>query len=588
MNRVRVGLGSCGVAAGGRQVARAVEAAIREQALAVDQGETGCLGMCYREVLVELESDAMGRCLYGPVTAENAPQLLAAHFRDRAVVPELLVARGDDWVDDFVPGQLRIALRNCGRIDPRSLDDYLERGGYRALRRALAELEPAQVIDAIEASGLRGRGGGGFSTGRKWHLARAAPGAGKVIICNADEGDPGAFMDRNLIEGDPFSVLEGMTIAAYAIGATRGIIYVRDEYPLAATRLAGALVQARARGLLGDGIAGTGFSLQVDIKRGAGAFVCGEETAMIAALEGRRGMPRLRPPFPVESGLHGLPTVINNVETFANVPWIVDQGADAFHAHGVGRSRGTKVFSLAGDVRRTGMVEVPMGTSIADIVDRIGGGPASGRAIKAVQIGGPAGGCLPASVFATTLVDYESLVDTGAIMGSGGLVVMDETTCMVDVARYFLAFCADESCGKCTFCRIGTRRMLEIMDRLCAGKGRAADLTALETLAGQVKGNSLCGLGKAAPNPVLSTLRWFRDEYQAHLAGRCPAGRCRQLIRFAIDPVLCEGCTLCFDQCAIEAIHLHPRHIPLAIDDQVCLRCAGCFQTCPYQAVAVS
>lgn len=588
MNRVSIGMGSCGLAAGGKHVQQAIEASLRDLRIETQVRTTGCAGMCYREVLVELASDELGVCLYGDVTPELAPALVVAHFLERVTVPGRVVSRdgvlppgsGDAR---FLGGQTRIVLRNCGKIDPESIDDYLAVGGYAALRLALSARTPAQVIDEIEASGLRGRGGAGFSTARKWRLAREIDARERYLICNADEGDPGAFMDRNLIEGDPFGVLEGMTIAAYAIGASRAIVYVRDEYPLAVERMTRAVELAQENGLLGEGVLGTGFALDVVIKRGAGAFVCGEETALIASLEGRRGTPHIRPPYPVQRGLHGLPTMTNNVETFANVPWIIRYGPERLRVYGVGASRGTKVFSLAGDVRRTGLVEVPMGTSLHTIIHDIGGGSASGRPIKAVQIGGPAGGCLPASIFTETLVDYESLVDTGVVMGSGGMVVMDQSTCMVDVARYFLAFCADESCGKCTFCRIGTRRMLEIMDRLCAGKGRASDLAALETLCDQVSANSLCGLGKAAPNPVLTTLRYFRHEYEAHLAGKCEAGRCRALITFVMDLAACEGCTLCLKQCAMVAISQRPRQIPLAIDVAACVRCGGCFHTCPYR-----
>lgn len=589
MNRAVVGLGSCGQAAGAARVLDALRATALQMDLAVEVRGTGCLGMCYREVLVELVSAEMGRCLYGRVTPESIPALLEAHFENRVIVEDLLISRGDDLSREieFLAAQERIVLRNCGSIDPESLDDYLAAGGYQALERVLHDWDPDRVIAEIEAAGLRGRGGAGFPTGRKWRTARGAPGEEKFIICNGDEGDPGAFMDRNLIEGDPFALLEGMTIAAYAIGARRGIVYVRDEYPLAVARIENAVARAHERGYLGPSIAGSGVELEIEIARGAGAFVCGEETALIASLEGRRGWPTIRPPYPVEVGLHGMPTVINNVETLANVPWIVAHGAEAFHAYGIGESRGTKVFSLAGDVRHTGMVEVPMGVSLREIVEEIGGGSPRGRPIKAVQIGGPAGGCLPASMLTDTRVDYESLAPTGAIMGSGGLVVMDDSNCMVDVARYFLAFCAAESCGKCTFCRIGTQRMLEIMNRLCAGKGKRNDLDMLDTLAGQVRQGSLCGLGKSAPNPVSTTLRYFRDEYQAHLDGRCPAGKCRDLITFRIQPALCEGCTLCLEQCPTAAISKRPRIIPLEISTDLCTRCGGCFHTCPFEAIGV-
>ena len=587
MRRASVGLGSCGVAAGARAVRAALERALAGSGVLGPVEETGCLGLCHREPIVELESPELGRWFYGNVTPAVVPELVRAHFLEgRPLEPHVLA--GPDRQPPFLARQERIALRNCGLIDPGSLEAFRAAGGYRGLERALTDLGPQRVIEEVEASGLRGRGGAGFPTGVKWRLAAASPGRDKVVICNADEGDPGAFMDRNLIEGDPFSVLEGLTIAAFAIGAGRGIFYVRDEYPLAVRRLETAVAQARHAGWLGAGVAGSGLSFDVEVRRGAGAFVCGEETALIASLEGRRGTPRRRPPFPVEAGLHGLPTVINNVETCANVPWILARGADAFHRLGTGESRGTKVFSLAGDVLRTGMVEVPMGVTIREVLEEIGGGSRGGRPLKAVQIGGPSGGCLPASLF-DTAIDYQSLVETGAIMGSGGLVAMDDRTCMVDVARYFLAFTQAESCGKCTFCRVGTKRMLEVLERLCAGRGRRGDLGLLETLADQVRHHSLCGLGRSAPNPVLTTLRYFRGEYEAHLHnGRCPAGRCRELTRLHIDPWLCDGCTRCLDQCAVQAIAHDSRIIPLAIDPDACTRCGGCLDLCQFEAVIVS
>ncbi len=589
-DNVIVGMGSCGMAAGAREVLDAFKRGVVDLGLDARVGITGCQGLCYREVLVTLESSHLGRCQYGAVTAEHASGLLKTHFRDRAVDDSLLVGRNDELSngDPFLVPQVRIALRNCGLSDPESLDDYTARGGHVGLARALRELSPESVIEQITASGLRGRGGGGFSTGRKWELARAAKRTPKVVICNADEGDPGAFMDRNLLEGDPFSVLEGMAIAAWAMGASQGYIYVRDEYPLAVKRLNKAIELARAAGFLGRGILGSDLDFDVVLKRGAGAFVCGEETALIASIEGERGMPRRRPPFPVEQGLRGLPTSINNVETFANVPWILAHGAEAFHRLGTGRSRGTKVFSVTGDLRRTGLVEIPMGVSIRTIVEDIAGGSPSGRPLKAVQIGGPSGGCLPARLFDTP-VDYESLVQSGVIMGSGGMVAMDTSSCMVDVARYFLSFTQDESCGKCTFCRVGTRRMLEILDRICEGTGRPGDVERLEELARMVGARSLCGLGRSAPNPVLTTLRYFRDEYEAHIAERrCPAGKCKELIRYEIDPFSCERCTLCADQCASRAVSGAARHAPMRIDPGLCVKCGSCFEVCRYSAVTVN
>ena len=589
MRRVTIGLGTCGVAAGGRKVRAAIERALPALGITADVRETGCIGLCYREVLVELEGTGSATCLYGPVPPEAARDLLRAHFVEERIVEELLVSRDGEPSREaaFLGPQHRVVLRNAGRVDPRSIDDYVRCGGFSGLRRALLELAPEDVIAEIERAGLRGRGGAGFPTGRKWRLARSAPGADKVVICNADEGDPGAFMDRNLIEADPFAVLEGMVVAAYAIGATLGIVYVREEYPLAVERMVAAVADARRRGLLGERILGSPLCFDVRVKRGAGAFVCGEETALIASLEGHRGTPRMRPPFPVERGYQGRPTSVNNVETFANVSFILARGEAAFRRHGTERSRGTKVFSLAGDVRRSGLVEIAMGATIRQVVMDIGGGSPTGRPIKAVQIGGPSGGCLPEHLFDTP-IDYESLAATGAIMGSGGLVAMDAASCMVDVAAYFLAFTQVESCGKCTFCRVGTRRMREILDRIRTGGGREGDLPLLEELAEQVRAHSLCGLGRSAPNPVLTTLRYFRPEYEAHIRERrCPAGRCRDLVSYSIDEWMCDGCTRCLEQCVATAISRRPGLIPLVIDPSACARCGGCRSVCQFGAVVV-
>ena len=589
MNRAVVGLGSCGIAAGGNAIVEALQRSVSDLGIETELATTGCLGLCYREVLVEFDSPELGTCLYGNVTVEQVSDLLDSHFKQHRIVEELLVWRPNVASEDaaFLGPQDRIVLRNCGRLDPTSIDEYREHGGYRGLERALAGTQAA-VIEEIKASGLQGRGGAGFRTGVKWDLARLAdPAAGdqRYMICNADEGDPGAFMDRNLIESDPFSVLEGMTIAAYAIGASEGFIYVRDEYPLAVERMQAAVELAQQQGVLGEDIQGSGFSLNLHIHRGAGAFVCGEETALIASIEGQRGYPRLRPPYPVEKGLFGQPTVINNVETLANVSWIMSNSAAEFRQRGTEACPGTKVFSLVGQVRRSGMVEVPMGTSIKTIVEEIGGGSA-GQPIKAVQIGGPAGGCLPASLFDTP-IDYTSLAHTGAIMGSGGLVVLDEGTCMVELAHYFLEFNSCESCGQCTFCRIGTKRMHEMLGRLCTGKAGKYELAELEALAHQVSAHSLCGLGKAAPNSVITTLRYFRDEYEAHANGVCPAGSCRDLVSFSINQAACEGCTLCLEQCPVDAISRRENAIPLQIDSEFCSRCSGCFDACPFSAIMV-
>jgi len=578
-------LGSCGVAAGARRVREALVRSLADAGLEVEVGITGCIGLCHREPLVELESPALGRCLYGDVTEAVVPALVAAHFREQRVLSEHLVWREAGDVPPVLARQERLVLRNCGRIDPGSLEDYVAGGGYRVLARVLAETEPDALIAEVEASGLRGRGGGGFLTGRKWRMARAAAGPVKAVICNADEGDPGAFMDRNIIEGDPFSVLEGMTLAAWAIGATRGFIYVREEYPLAVVRFDQAIRRAREGGWLGRGIAGSDLVFDLEVRRGAGAFVCGEETALIASLEGRRGVPRRRPPYPVEEGLFGWPTVISNVETFANVPWIAAHGAEAFRRYGTAASPGTKVFSLAGDVRFGGMVEVPLGITLREVLEDIGGGSGTDHPIKAVQIGGPSGGCLPTALFDTP-IDYESLAATGAIMGSGGLVVMDASRCMVDIARFFLSFAQKESCGKCTFCRVGTKRLLEMMERVCAGED--VDLDALEALALQVQRNSVCGLGRTAPNAVLTTLRYFREEYEAHVHRKCcPAGRCRGLITYEIDACLCDRCTTCLRNCASKAIHMDGRVLSLHIDPDTCDRCGVCMEVCKFGAVGV-
>jgi NADH-quinone oxidoreductase subunit F len=519
----------------------------------------GCNGMCYREPLVEVV-EADGRvATYGNVTPEMA----------RGIVRR----RGSQAEPPAPPKhQHRIVLENCGIVDPLNIDDYLARDGYRALT-----MSPDEVIATISESGLRGRGGAGFPTGRKWALGRAQAGDVKYVICNGDEGDPGAFMDRLVLESDPHRVLEGLAIAAYAIGAAEGYLYIRAEYPLAVRHIRAAIRQAEERGLLGG--------LRLEVREGAGAFVCGEETALIQSLEGKRGIPKLRPPYPVERGFRGRPTVINNVETLASVPWIIRHGAGAFAALGTPNSRGTKVFALAGKINRGGLIEVPMGITIREVVEDIGGGIKNGRAFKAVQLGGPSGGCIPARL-ADTPIDYDALAQTGAIMGSGGLVVLDDRDCMVDIARFFLKFTQAESCGKCTFCRIGTKRMLEILERLCEGKGRPDDLEKLETLADYVGRGSLCGLGQTAPNPVLTTLRYFRDEYEAHLRERrCPAGRCPALIRYRVTDN-CIGCTLCAQACPVGAIAYRPyeKH---EVDDQLCTRCDMCRQACQDDAIEV-
>jgi len=583
---ISVGLGSCGVAAGAREIYSRLQGLIAEEDLPVSLRRVGCVGMCYHEPLVDLADDGRPVVTYGRVTVEDAERILREHALGGRPVEELVVRREGD-ADPFFDRQQRIVLRNCGHVDPESIDDYLEAGGYRALESVLASGSPEDVIAEVSASGLRGRGGAGFPTGRKWQFTRQAPGSPKYVVCNADEGDPGAFMDRGVLESDPHSVIEGMLIASYAIGAEQAFIYVRAEYPLAVHRLHLALEQARSKGLLGEGVLGTDFNCHISIREGAGAFVCGEETALIASIEGRRGMPRYRPPFPATSGLWGKPTNINNVETLANLPWIITEGAQAFASMGTERSKGTKVFALAGKVARGGLVEVPMGITLREVVEEIGGGTVTGTPFKAVLVGGPSGGCIPAEL-AGTPVDYESLNATGAIMGSGGMVVLDQGSCMVDIARFFLSFTQRESCGKCTFCRLGTLRMLETLTRITEGKGVSEDIDLLEDLAAQVKRASLCGLGQTAPNPVLTTIRYFRGEYEAHIDRKtCPAKVCRALLTYRIDPETCTGCGACRRRCPSQAIGGEAKK-PHTIDAEKCVHCGVCAEVCPVGAVVVS
>ena len=583
---ISVGLGSCGVAAGAAEVYERLRQVIDREELAVTLRPVGCSGMCYLEPLVEVQADGAPAVTYGPVTEDAAERVLREHLLGGRPVEDLVAFRTGQ-PNTFLDLQRRIVLRHCGHINPEDMDEYVRAGGYGALRSVLTSGKPDDVIAEVLRSGLRGRGGAGFPTGRKWQLTRQAPGSPKYVICNGDEGDPGAFMDRGVLESDPHSVIEGMLIACYAIGAGQAFAYVRAEYPLARRRLGLALEQAREKGFLGPNILGSDFSCSISIREGAGAFVCGEETALIASIEGRRGMPRYRPPFPATSGLWGKPTCINNVETLANVPWIIMNGASAFAALGTERSKGTKVFALAGKVARGGLVEVPMGMTLRQVVEAIGGGTGTGRRMKAVLVGGPSGGCIPAEL-ADTPVDYESLTATGAIMGSGGMVVLDEGACMVDIARYFLSFTQRESCGKCTFCRVGTLRMLDILNRIVAGEGVPEDVAELEALAKEVKRASLCGLGQTAPNPVLTSIRYFRPEYEAHIREkRCPARVCRPLLTFSIDPLRCTGCGACRRRCPVAAVSGETKRAH-TIDGEKCVRCGVCAEVCPVDAVLVS
>jgi len=587
--KVIVGLGSCGVAAGAFKTYQKIESIMQTDKLDFELKKTSCIGMCFREPLVEV-IDKSGSYIYGNVDEKRIVEIIEQHIVKNQPVKEYVVKTDLFETADnyFFENQVKIALRHCGMIDPESIEEYESQKGYEAIKKIAKEkISYDAVIQSILDSGLRGRGGGGFSTGMKWKFARNNKSDDKYIICNADEGDPGAFMDRSLLEGDPHAVLEGMIIGAYAIGATDGVIYCRAEYPLAIKRLNIAIEQAQKKGYLGKNIFGIdGFNFDIHIKEGAGAFVCGEETALIASVEGERGMPRKRPPFPAESGLWRKPTNINNVETFANIPWIIFNGAAEYAKYGTEKSKGTKVFALAGKINNSGLVEVPMGITIRDIIFKLGGGIPKGKKFKAVQLGGPSGGCIP-EFLADTVVDYDSVNATGAIMGSGGMVVMDEDTCMVDIAKFFLNFTQEESCGKCTFCRIGTKRMLEILERITEGKGKHEDIATLEELAVQIKDNSLCGLGQTAPNPVLTTLKYFRDEYEAHIfAKKCPAKACKPLLTYEIIPDKCTGCTICAVKCPVKAITGERKQIHF-INQEMCIKCGDCYSRCKFEAISL-
>jgi NADH-quinone oxidoreductase subunit F len=581
------GEGSCGIAAGARKVRAAVEKLNTEGT--VEVGITGCIGMCYLEPIVDVYDGGTLVKRLVKVQEKDAERIYkaAVDAARSASAPYQGVADLEISEDDkeFLEKQTRIALRHCGLIDPEDIAAYEAVDGYKAIRKVLA-MTPEQVIEEIKVSGLAGRGGAGFPTWFKWNAARNAKGDQKYLICNADEGDPGAFMDRAVIESDPHSLIEGMLIAAYAIGATKAFVYVRAEYPLAIVRLEKALAAAKKAGILGENILGSGFSCDIRIKAGAGAFVCGEETALIESLEGNRGMPRLKPPFPAEKGYTQAPSNINNVETFANVAWIILNGGAAFAAMGTETSKGTKVFALTGKIKRGGLVEIPMGLTLRDVIFGIGGGIRDGGTFKAVQMGGPSGGCIPEHLL-DTKIDYKALGATGAIMGSGGMVVMDSHTCMVNMARFFLDFTAKESCGKCVHCRIGTKRMHEILTRITEGKGKEGDVELLQELCNGIKAGALCGLGQTAPNPVLTTIRYFRDEYDAHIReARCPAHECAALKKYSIDPAKCKGCTMCARKCPVQAIagELKKPHV---IDQSKCIKCGQCHTVCKFGAVVV-
>jgi len=582
MKRVKVGQGSCGISAGAAAVYQALEQAILNEKPDASLSVTGCIGMCFLEPIVDIydESDSLIRLVR--VGKDDVPKIVEyLKNGDESVLNDLVVSEEDK---QFLDKQTRIALRGCGIINPEEIDDYIENGGYSSLKKVLDTMSPEQVIDEIKTAGLAGRGGAGFPTWFKWNAARQSQGEEKYLICNADEGDPGAFMDRAVIESNPHNLIEGMLIGAYAIGAKEAVVYVRAEYPLAILRLERAIKQATEKGIIGNSILGSDFNCSFRIKAGAGAFVCGEETALIESLEGSRGMPRLKPPFPAQSGYWHKPSNINNVETFANVSWIIEKGGEEFAKLGTADSKGTKVFAITGKIRRGGLVEIPMGKKLEDVIFDIGGGMRTDKGYKGVQLGGPSGGCIPKDLIGTE-IDYKKLGATGAIMGSGGMVVMDESTCMVGMARFFLDFTAKESCGKCTHCRIGTKRLLEILDRICKGEGKQGDIELLEDICAEIKAGALCGLGQTAPNPVLTTIRYFRDEYEAHInEKRCPAGECIDLIHYSINADKCKGCSLCSKRCPVEAISGEVKK-PFVIDWDKCIKCGNCMDVCRFGAV---
>ena len=578
--KVIVGQGSCGVATGAKKTAAQFERLIEEKDLDVKVDITGCVGTCYLEPIVDVYDDNNNMTRYVKVNADKASEIVEKHLVNGEVVTDLALHDEDKL---FIEKQQRVVLRHCGLINPEKIEEYIAVGGYAATKKVVTSMTQDEVIEEIKVSGLRGRGGAGFPTWFKWNAAKANKADQKYIVCNADEGDPGAFMDRSVLEGDPHSLIEGMIIGGYAMGARDGVIYVRAEYPLAIHRLEIAMSQAREKGFLGKNIFGSGFDFDLRIKAGAGAFVCGEETVLIASLEGERGMPRLKPPFPAAKGYWQKPTNINNVETYANVAWIIANGGAAFGAMGTDKSKGTKVFALAGKIKKGGLVEVPMGLPLRDVIYGIGGGIKKDKEFKAVQMGGPSGGCIPASLIDTP-VDYENINKTGAIVGSGGMIVMDETTCMVDMARYFLDFTRKESCGKCNYCRIGTKRMLEILERITKGEGKDGDIELLEELAYKVKDGAMCGLGQTAPNPVLTTIKYFRNEYEDHIYNKkCTAASCKSLISFNITDD-CRGCTACARKCPVGAISGNKKEKHF-INQDVCIRCGRCEENCKFDAI---